>query len=324
VKKIFSRCKAAIGIHLSNNTEGRDFSDFQNYCALRLHVWHKRKVWQNMKTIGFIDYYLDEWHANNYPKMIGELSNHELEVAFAWAKKDAPGGLTNSQWSAQYGVPLAATEEELIEKCDYFIVLSPDNPEMHEELCRQALRSGKRTFIDKTFAPTKAAAEKIFEMAEAGKTPMYSASALRFSKQLENVSSDGIDFISSRGPGSFDTYLIHQVEPIVSLMGSDVRRVMYCGTGTTPGLVLRFGDEREAVLSMFGWDCPFNLAIGYDSRKTVIIPECTEYFEAFLKNLIGFFLTGAGKIPAAETIAIMGVLEKAHSAAEKPGIWVEI
>ena len=23
-----------------------------------------------MKTIGFIDYYLDEWHANNYPAWI--------------------------------------------------------------------------------------------------------------------------------------------------------------------------------------------------------------------------------------------------------------
>ena len=25
-----------------------------------------------MKKIGFIDYYLDEWHANNYPEMIAE------------------------------------------------------------------------------------------------------------------------------------------------------------------------------------------------------------------------------------------------------------
>ena len=24
----------------------------------------------NAKKIGFIDYYLDEWHSNNYPKMI--------------------------------------------------------------------------------------------------------------------------------------------------------------------------------------------------------------------------------------------------------------
>ena len=28
-----------------------------------------------MKKIGFIDYYLDEWHANNYPRMIAEVSN---------------------------------------------------------------------------------------------------------------------------------------------------------------------------------------------------------------------------------------------------------
>lgn len=37
--------------------------------------------------IGMIDYYLDEWHANNYPKMIRELSDGKAEIGLAWAKK---------------------------------------------------------------------------------------------------------------------------------------------------------------------------------------------------------------------------------------------
>ena len=37
-----------------------------------------------MKHIGFIDYYLDEWHANNYPKMIQELSQGEMKVSYAY------------------------------------------------------------------------------------------------------------------------------------------------------------------------------------------------------------------------------------------------
>lgn len=277
-----------------------------------------------MKKVGFIDYYLDEWHANNYPKMIRNLSGEELMVTGAWAKIDAPGGMTNEQWSQNTGVPLASSIDSLIENVDYLIVLSPDHPQMHEELSKQALCSGKRTFIDKTFATSRASAEKLFEMAQKGNTPMYSASALRFSKELADIQKEGIDFISSRGPGSFDTYLIHQVEPLISLMGPNVKRVMYCGTKKTEGLLLQFTDGREAVLSMFDWNCPFNLAISYDTKKTVLIPECTEYFEAFLKNLIGFFLTGKGKIPESETITIMGILEKAHIAMTKPDTWVEI
>ena len=40
-----------------------------------------------------------------------------------------------------------------MEKSDCLLVLSPDNCEMHEELCQIPLRSGKRTYVDKTFAP---------------------------------------------------------------------------------------------------------------------------------------------------------------------------
>ncbi len=48
--------------------------------------------------LGFIDYYLDEWHANNYPKMIESASGGEMHVALAYGQIDSPiGGLTNSE-----------------------------------------------------------------------------------------------------------------------------------------------------------------------------------------------------------------------------------
>ncbi len=277
-----------------------------------------------MKKIGFIDYYLDEWHANHYPKMIKELSGGAAEVSYAWAEKDAENGMSNARWAQENDIVLAGTQDELIEKSDYLVVLSPDNPEMHEELCRKALKSGKRTFVDKTFAPSKEMAARLFELADKNNTPMYSCSALRFCKELAGVDKNGVDFISSRGPGSFEPYLIHQVEPIISVMGFDLKRIMFVGTNKIPGLLMEYRDGRKAVLNMFGWDCPFSLALGYNSDKTVVINECTDYFESFLKNMIRFFLTGEGRIEAAETIAIMDVIEKSRIAAQKPLTWVEL
>ncbi len=276
-----------------------------------------------MIKIGFIDYYLDEWHANHYPKMIRELSGGKAEAALAWAEKDAEQGLGSREWSERYGVPLAGSEEELVEKSDCLMVLSPDNPEKHEELAALPLRSGKRTFIDKTFAPTRAAAERIFEMARRGNTPMYSCSALRFSSEFEGVDRSGIDFIASRGPGDFGTYLIHQVEPILALMGGGVRRLLYSGTKATPGLLLEFGDGRRASLSLFGWDCPFGFTLGY-GEKTVAVDRCTRYFENFLSHILRFFATGEGAVPAEETVGIMAVLERAADAAASPGVWVDL
>ena len=108
-----------------------------------------------MQTIGFIDYFLDEWHANNYPEWIKQASGGELQVAYAYGKIDSPrpGGLTTDDWCAKYGITRCATIEEVVEKSDCLLVLSPDNCEMHEELCQIPLRSGKRTYVDKTFAP---------------------------------------------------------------------------------------------------------------------------------------------------------------------------
>ena len=43
-----------------------------------------------MKTIGFVDYYISEWHANNYPvwiKDICEKSGKDFEVKYAWAEE---------------------------------------------------------------------------------------------------------------------------------------------------------------------------------------------------------------------------------------------
>ena len=48
------------------------------------------------KKIGFIDYYLDEWHANQYPRMFQKWTEG-FEVACAYGMIDSPhaGGLTS-------------------------------------------------------------------------------------------------------------------------------------------------------------------------------------------------------------------------------------
>ena len=121
--------------------------------------------------IGFIDYYLDEWHANNYPQMIKDLSGGKYEVAYGYGMIDSPlGGMTNREWAEKNRITLLSDIEEVIAKSDCLIVLSPDNPEMHEELCRLPLQSRKPVYVDKTFAPDRACAERIFAHAKAHQT----------------------------------------------------------------------------------------------------------------------------------------------------------
>ena len=57
-----------------------------------------------MKKIGFVDYYISEWHANNYPawfKEANEKLGFDYEVAYFWAEKDLSpvDNVTSSQWA---------------------------------------------------------------------------------------------------------------------------------------------------------------------------------------------------------------------------------
>ena len=165
-----------------------------------------------MKKIGFIDYYLDEWHANNYPRMIAEASNGSMAVTGAFGLIDSPiGGRTTETWCREMNIPRFETIEALIAASDALIVLSPDNCEMHEQLCRLPLASGKPTYVDKTFAPDGETARRIFAMAEESGTPCCSTSALRFADEYADIAPDAVQAISSWGPNGFDTYSIHQL-----------------------------------------------------------------------------------------------------------------
>ena len=56
--------------------------------------------------IGFVDYYIAEWHANNYPRMIAEASGGEMTVSGAYGMIDSPlGGLTTAAWCEKMNIP---------------------------------------------------------------------------------------------------------------------------------------------------------------------------------------------------------------------------
>ena len=59
-----------------------------------------------MKTIGFIDYYIDEWHANEYPgfiKAYNEKNGTDYQVKYVWAEIDKEGGVSTDDWCKKYG-----------------------------------------------------------------------------------------------------------------------------------------------------------------------------------------------------------------------------
>lgn len=224
-----------------------------------------------MIKVGFIDYYLDEWHANNYVHMLHDYSNGEVEAVYAWAEIDSPeGGLTTDAWCEKYGLTRMMTQEELIEKSDVLLVLAPRDPKKHEELANLALRSGKRCYVDKTFAPDHFAAKRMLDLAEQSGTPCWSSSALRFAEEYQAADKTNIKGVNAWGPNGFEDYAIHQLEPIFMMMQAPATEVMHLTNDEVYTGVLRFADGRTATLSGYAKGSPFMMNIARSTENSVL------------------------------------------------------
>ena len=272
--------------------------------------------------LAFVDYYLDEWHANNYPQLIREASGGEMEVLLAYGMIDSPiGGRTTEQWCRDMGIPRAMTIEEAVDAADGIIVLSPDNCEMHEELSQLPLRSGKPTYIDKTFAPDYATAKRIFDLAEAHGTPCYSTSALRYADEYRDLPE--ADAVATWGPNGFETYAIHQLEPIMMLIKAQPKKVMALSGADWYQMIIAFADGRAAQLTGYqkGGNFMMNLT-GPEGQKTINV--ASDFFRGFIRQLVTFFRDPTKIVPHGDTLRIMAARGAGVEALKRPGEWVEI
>lgn len=285
-----------------------------------------------MKKIGFLDFFLDEWHANNYPGWIRNniaAKNRQVELAYAYAEIDKAGGLTTGQWCEQHQLEAVSSIEELVDKSDYLIILSPDHPEHHERLAQLPLQAGKPIYMDKTFSPDLAAGIRMFDRAEQYATPLFSSSALRFAEQLasypnEKINAQSIEYIASTGPGQFDNYSVHQFEMIVAMMGTGANRLKSFPTANGRLLIIQYEDGRQASMQQMS-EAPFQLNMQLSDGSSVCVSEMSHIFERLIDSMLDFFETGGkSPVPRAETLEIMALIEAGKQAIAKPDMWVEI
>ncbi len=274
-----------------------------------------------MKKLGFIDLFIDEWHANNYPAWIkAARRGGEFELAYAWEK--APkNGRPLEKWCADFGVTPLKSIEEVVEKSDAIFVLAPSNPEVHRELANLPLMSGKPVYVDKPFAPSKADAEAMFALAESHKTPLMASSALRFATELNPFrGTPGAVYMETSGGGSsFWEYSIHQLEMIVSVLGTGATRIMQCGAGGVEHMVIEYKDDRRAAVT-YAPDAPFMMKINQNG-KTTVIPQCSDFFPVLLSEILDFFATGKSPVPAAQTIEISALVAAGVKALQEKNVW---
>jgi len=264
------------------------------------------------KKIGFVDLFIDEWHSNHYPAWFREAPRAaEFEMGYAWEEKTFEGRRPLEKWCADLGMTPARSIEEVVEKSDCICVLAPANPEVHERLAELPLKSGKPLYIDKPFADSRATAERIFALAEKHGTPLMSSSALRFGDQLISgrlQEMKPILFSTTGGGRSFDEYGIHQLEMIVSIMGTDVEAMKLSGDTKKLLLTLEYRGGNRAQIA-YSPALPFTVTAA-NAVDAEVCPNITNTFQNLIAAMMDFFATGQSPIPKEQTIGIAALLEQ--------------
>ena len=264
------------------------------------------------KRIGFIDLFIDEWHANNYPQWFRDAKRSgEFELGYAWEAETRAGLRNLQQWCADMNMKPAGSVEEVVENSDCICVLAPSNPEVHERLAEIPLKSGKPVYIDKPFADSLAAAERLFALAEKYNTPLMSSSALRFSDELLSGKLQEMKphlFCTTGGGSSFDEYGIHQLEMVVSVMGADVKNMKLTGDAKKLSLALEYGNGNLAQI-VYSARLPFSIT-ACNETAVMTYSQMNRMFNNLIDSMLDFFADGKSRVPKEETLCIAALLEK--------------
>jgi len=270
------------------------------------------------RTIGFLDYDLDNFHAEKFLELLRtNLTDQGWVAGGCWAMREAEGRV----WAADRKVPFVDRAEQL-QDCDALMVLAPSNPEKHLELAEIALPLGKPTYIDKPFAPDLATARRIFALADAHGAPVITTSALRCSRSLaDEIQSLGRENIlhacAWAGSGEFSEYAIHAVEIIVSALGPEVVRVQPRQHGSHTQILIEFSGNRTGTVLFHPHSETLYQAMLSTADRTRYVNCCDNpIFEHLARMILRFFETGEEVIDRRESLAIRQILDLATDGKE--------
>lgn len=272
--------------------------------------------------------------ALNNPQAKGHISGAKVVAAFKGGSQDMPASRNRVEGYSKalrekYGVKFYDSIDELCSNVDGVLLESVDGRQ-HMEQARPVLNAGKPLFIDKPMAGSLRDVIEIFHLAQQAKTPVFSASALRFAANTQAVSKGSIGKVfSAETYGSCELqphipdlfyYGVHGVEALFTVLGTGCQSVQ---RSTTPqGKIQAIGLWRDGRKGIFREDKSFHgLAKGELGQAPV---GSFEGYLPLVEQIVKFFQTGIAPVQPNATIEIFAFMEAADASKANGGAPVKI
>ena len=269
------------------------------------------------KRIGFVDDDLDNYHARVLLEALrGPLRERGAVVTGAFALQEEK----SRAWAAKNNLEVFSRVAELDRVVDAYAILAPSTPKTHEELCGLVLPFGKPTFVDKTFAPDVATAERLFKKADQHRVAMQTSSALRYTavqKLVREVGRDQVRHVVTWGGGSsYDEYAVHAVELAVSCLGPEARSLMRRGSEPESQLLVNYSGGRTAVVNVYNRrKTPFAASVTTEKETRHVEVDAKPLFVDAAAAMVDFFEAGREQVDRRETMAVLRILEASRDPA---------
>ena len=263
-----------------------------------------------MKKIGIIDYFIDEWHSNTYLGLFEKASQAlgvEYKVVYGYAEVEQDGKMHTDDWCAKNNVIRCNTIEELCEKSDNILILAPANPETHLRYAEAALKYGKTTYIDTTFAPDLETATAIFAVAEKYNTKIFTSSALRYAEEIADYT-DVKNVMIKGGGRSLEEYIIHQIEMAVKLTKGEQAKLAHVFSGDKQSTIVLEYAGRTVTLSYSnsGWGFSVDVETDKANCEYKNVEKGTEFYR-LVESIVKFFETNEEPFDKKETLAVLAI-----------------
>ncbi len=258
-------------------------------------------------------------------------------AAYSYGNSDIPANAevipAYTEKMKTMGVEVVDTIHKLVKRSDAILLVTNDG-RLHLDQAREVFKAGLPVFIDKPVTASLTDAVKIFKEAKEKKTPVFSASALRYLKNAQEVRCEnkigkvlGADTFS---PATLEPhhpdlfwYGIHAVEILYTVMGPGCDTVTRFNTPDTDIVVAQWKDGRIGTVrgTRTGTHDYGGIAFGTEANLNL---GSFEGYQPMLLKVGEFFKTGKSPVETSETLEIYGFMEAADESKRRGGSPVKV
>ncbi|MFH0963133.1 MAG: Gfo/Idh/MocA family oxidoreductase [Planctomycetota bacterium] len=228
------------------------------------------------------------------------------------------------------GIEIVKSPDALAQRVDGILILHDDGAQ-HLALAKLFARFRKPLFVDKPFEASARKAAALVALCRSHRTPLFSASSLRFSREIEMVLSDNAAgpilsamtyapyVVRPTMPG-WIYYACHAVEPLYTLMGPRCREVRCLMSPSGPVAVGTWADGRVGIArAVAKGEHSYGFTV-WRKKRTLSASVRTEFIYAeLLKRILTFVKTRLSPVPPSESAETVAFMEAANKSMANKG-----